>query len=409
MKGKLINEIVAAMETGELQAYYQPQYNPRKGVIGGAEALVRWVKADGTVIPPSEFIPELEEKGQVSIVDWYITEEACKTIQKLGDKAVKISVNFGREHAKDIHFVEKLDKLVSSYHIDKSLIGVEITESDVVAEREAVVAWVNRVEEAGYTVSIDDFGSGMSSLSFVKDVPAKVLKIDKSFLEDNCQSEKGRITLESVFYMAHRLRLTTVVEGVETKEQLDFINTCDCDYIQGFLFSKPVPHDEFFNMCTNEAPVDVDFFDPFASQTAFGQVRALIDAVYSKFHMVIFTNLTRDSYHVLKRETLMNTLLPETGSYTDGYNYARSMCKEEDVDTLDKAFTRENLLEAYDRGEKSVVRIVGQRTEEGEYHKVAFEDYFMNHPDSNDVFMVSFIHYVDFSDDTYVGDVRFGY
>lgn len=409
MKGKLINEIVAAMETGELQAYYQPQYNPRKGVIGGAEALVRWVKADGTVIPPSEFIPELEEKGQVSIVDWYITEEACKTIQKLGDKAVKISVNFGREHAKDIHFVEKLDKLVSSYHIDKSLIGVEITESDVAAERDAVVDWVQRVEAAGYTVSIDDFGSGMSSLSFVKDVPAKVLKIDKSFLEDNCQSEKGRITLESVFYMAHRLRLTTVVEGVETKEQLDFINTCDCDYIQGYLFSKPVPHDEFFNMCTNEAPVDVDFCDPFSSQTAFGQVRSLIDAVYTKFHMVVFVNLTRDSYHIMKRETFMNTLLPETGSYTDGYKYARSMCNEEDFETLDKAFTRENLLEAYKRGEKSVVRIVGQYTEDGEYHKVAFEDYFMNHPDSDDVFMVSFIHYVDFNDDTYVGNVRFGY
>ena len=111
----------------------------------------------------------------------------------------------------------------------------------------------------------------------------------------------------------------------------------------------------------------------------------------------------------MKRETLMNTLLPETGSYTDGYKYARSMCKEEDFETLDKAFTRENLIKAYKRGEKSVVRIVAQRTEEGEYHKVAFEDYFMNNPDSDDVFMVSFIHYVDFSDDTYVGNVRFGY
>ena len=409
MKGTLLDNIVAAMENNELQAYYQPQYNPRKGVIGGAEALVRWVKPDGTIIPPVDFIPELEEKGQVSIVDWFIAEEACKTIKALGDKAIKISVNFGREHAKDEHFVEKLDKLVENYHIDKSLLGVEITESDVVAEKEVVIAWVQRVEAAGYTVSIDDFGSGMSSLSFVKDVPAKVLKIDKSFLEDNCQSEKGRITLESVFYMAHRLRLTTVVEGVETKEQLDFINTCDCDYIQGYLFSKPVPHDEFFNMCTNEAPVDVDFFDPFSSQTAFGQVRSLIDAVYTKFHMVIFVNLTRDSYHVMKRETLMNTLLPETGSYTDGYKYARSMCKEEDFETLDKAFTRENLIKAYKRGKKSVVRIVAQCTEDGEYHKVAFEDYFMNNPDSDDVFMVSFIHYVDFSDDTYVGNVRFGY
>lgn len=408
MKGTLLDNLVVAMEAGELQAYYQPQYNAKKGVIGGAEALVRWVKPNGTIIPPAEFIPELEDLGQVSVVDWFITEEACKTIKELGDKAVKISVNFGREHAKDESFVDKLNTLVEAYQIDKSLFGIEITESDVVTEKCDVIAWVKRVEEAGYTVSIDDFGSGMSSLSFVKDVPAKVLKIDKSFLEDNCQSEKGRITLESVFYMAHRLRLTTVVEGVETKEQLDFINTCDCDYIQGFLFSKPVPHDEFFNMCINEAPVDIEFFDPFSSQTAFGQVRSLIDAVYTKFNMVVFVNLTRDSYHVMKRETFMDTLLPETGSYTDGYKYARSMCKEEDFETLDKAFTRENLIKAYKRGEKSVVRIVAQRTKEGEYHKVAFEDYFMNNPDSDDVFMVSFIHYVDYSEDTYVGDVKFG-
>lgn len=408
MKGSLLDNVVAAMENNELQAYYQPQYNPKKGVIGGAEALVRWVKPDGTIIPPVEFIPELEARGQVSIVDWFIAEEACKTIKELGDKAVKISVNFGREHANDEHFVDKLNKLVESYNIDKALLGVEITESDVAAEKEDVISWIHRVEEAGYTVSIDDFGSGMSSLSFVKDVPARVLKIDKSFLADNCQSEKGRITLESVFYMAHRLRLTTVVEGVETKEQLDFINTCDCDYIQGFLFSKPVPHDEFFNMCTEEAPVDVDFVDPFSHQTAFGQVRALVDAVYSKFSMVNFVNLTRDSYHVMKRENFMSSQLPETGSYTEGYKFARSMCSEDDYEILDKAFTRENLLAAYNRGEKSVVRIVKQRDDQGIYHKVAFEDFFMTHPDSDDVFMVAFIHNVDFSEDTYVGDLSFG-
>ena len=187
MKGTLLDNIVAAMENNELQAYYQPQYNPKKGVIGGAEALVRWVKPDGTIVPPVEFIPELEANGQVSIVDWFVAEEACKTIKELGDKAVKISINFGREHAKDDTFVQKLDKLVNAYGIEKSLLGVEITESDVATEKVEVIDWVHRVEEAGYTVSIDDFGSGMSSLSFVKDVPAKVLKIDKSFLEDNCE------------------------------------------------------------------------------------------------------------------------------------------------------------------------------------------------------------------------------
>ena len=236
MNGTMYEQIVSAIENRELQAYYQPQYNPRKGVIGGAEALVRWIKPDGIIVSPSYFIPELEATSKVGVVDWYIAEEACKTLKELGPKAVKISVNFGREHAKDEKFVDKLNDIVDKYGVDRSLLGIEITESYLAAGKEKVIDWVSKVVNAGYTVSIDDFGFGMSSLSFVKDVPAEVLKIDKSFLEDNCQSEKGRITLESVFYLTHRLRLTTVVEGIETKEQLDFINTCDCDYIQGYIF-----------------------------------------------------------------------------------------------------------------------------------------------------------------------------
>jgi EAL domain-containing protein (putative c-di-GMP-specific phosphodiesterase class I) len=241
------------MENGELQAYYQPQYNPKLGIIGGAEALVRWVKNDGTVITPDKFIPELEEKGQVSIVDWFIAEETCKTIKQLGNKAVRISVNFGREHAKDDTFVEKLDNLIELYGIDKKLFGVEITESDVATDKRMVIEWVQKIETAGYNVSIDDFGCGMSSLSFVKDVPAKILKIDRSFLNDNCQTKRGRLTLESVFYFAKKLDLSTVVEGVETQEQLRFINTCDADYIQGYIFSKPISKSDFLDMCEKEA------------------------------------------------------------------------------------------------------------------------------------------------------------
>ena len=406
MDGTLYEQIVAAIENKELQAYYQPQYNPRKGVIGGAEALVRWVKPDGTIISPVAFIPELEANGQVSIVDWFVVEEACKTIKELGDKAVKISVNFGREHARDKGFVDRLSQLLERYGVDKAFLGIEITESDLAAEKADVIEWVNKVEKAGFTVSIDDFGSGMSSLSFVKDVPAKVLKIDKSFLEDNCQSEKGRITLESVFYMAHRLRLTTVVEGVENKEQLNFINTCDCDYIQGFIFSKPVPHDEFYAMCTVEAPIEVDDYDPLEGRTAFGQVKVLIDAVYKKFPLIIFGNLSRNSYHVMKKENFIDTTIPETGSYDEGFNLVKRLSDEIDYPELDKAFARENLLAAHARGEKRVVRLVRQHDDNGVYHRIAIEDYFMENPDSDDVFIVCFMQSVDFKEETYLTNTK---
>jgi EAL domain-containing protein (putative c-di-GMP-specific phosphodiesterase class I) len=402
----LLQEIAAAMEDGELQAYYQPQYNAKKGLIGGAEALVRWVKPDGTVILPSEFIPILEKRGQVSLVDWFIAEEACKTILELKDKAVRISVNFGREHAKDKDFVKKLDALVSVYGIDKSLFGVEITETDVVADRQEVIDWAHAIESAGYLVSIDDFGSGMSSLSFVKDVPARILKIDRSFLNDNCLSERGRRTLESVFYFAHRLKLWTVVEGVETEEQLQFLNTCDCDYIQGFLFSRPVSREEFLTMCMEEAPVEVGAINPFENQSMFGQMKVLVESVYKKFPFIIYINLSKDSYQIMRKENYMDASMPETGRYDDSYELVKSQASIEDQKAIEEACSRENLLAAYHRGEERVVRIVNLTTPDGVVRRMALEYYFMKNPTNNDIYAVAFIHSVQFDDKTYVGDAK---
>ena len=402
-KKYLLNDIVAAMESGELQAYYQPQYNAKQGVIGGAEALVRWVKKDGTVVLPKDFIPILEEAGQLSLVDWFVVEDACKTIKQLGDRAVRISVNFGREHAGDGQFIEKLNRLVESYGIDKYYLGVEITESDVAADKEKVMNWVHDIEQAGYMVSIDDFGSGMSSMSFVKDVPARILKIDRSFLNDNCLTEKGKITLESVFYFAHRLNLITVVEGVETQEQLQFINTCDCDYIQGFIFSEPVPKGDFITMCVDEAPVEIKTTDPFDDQSAvFEQVRILIESVYKKFPVIKFANLSKNSYTFMRRENFLNSAIPETGTYDDCIRSVVDMTVPESKDEIEKAFNRKSLLDAYAAGKKRVLRIANQIDEHGNVHKVAIEDYFMENPRSKDVYIVSFLQSLDFEDGTYV-------
>ncbi|WP_026490200.1 EAL domain-containing protein [Butyrivibrio sp. XBB1001] len=399
----LLHDIVAAMEVGELQAYYQPQYNAKEGVIGGAEALVRWIKSDGTVVLPGDFIPILEEAGQLSLVDWFVAEDACKTIKQLKDRAIRISVNFSREHAKDKQFIEKLNRLVDSYGIDKYYFGVEITESDVTANIDEVMNWVHSIEKAGYMVSIDDFGSGMSSMSFVKDIPARILKIDRSFLNDNCLTEKGRITLESVFYFAHRLKLLTVVEGVETQEQLQFINTCDCDYIQGYIFSKPIPKADFINMIKEEAPVEMHTMDLFDDQSAvFEQVRVLIESVYKKFQVVKFANISKNSYTFMRRENFLNTEIPETGTYDDCLRQLVEMTVPESKDAIEKAFNRKSLLDAHAAGKKRVMRIAYQTDENGARHKMAIEDYFMENPRSKDIYVVSFIQNIDFEDGTYV-------
>lgn len=403
---ELLNDIVSAMESGELQAYYQPQYNAKKGVIGGAEALVRWIKSDGTMVLPKDFIPVLEEKGQLSIVDWFIAEEACKTIRLLKDKAVRISVNFGREHAKNTDFVQRLDNLTKAYGIDKSLLVIEITESDVAADKKEVIKWVNAINEAGYVISIDDFGSGMSSLSFVKDVPASVLKIDRSFLNDNCQTEKGRITLESVFYFAHRLKLLTVVEGVETNEQLQFINTCDCDYIQGFLFSKPVSRADFLSMCLEEALVEVNYANPFENNAIFGRVRMLIESVYKKFPLIKFANISKNSYTFMRMENFLDWTIPETGAYDECLERIVKSIVPESKEEIATVFSRENLIKAFKRGETRILRIVNQLDDNGEIHRIAIEDYFMEDSVSKDIYVVSFIHSVHFEDNVYVGNAR---
>jgi EAL domain-containing protein (putative c-di-GMP-specific phosphodiesterase class I) len=399
-----LEEILAAIDAGQLKAYYQPQYSATKGFIGGAEALVRLEKDDGSIIYPDDFIPILEENNKVASVDWFVAEDACKTIKELEDKAVKISVNFGREHAKEKDFIEKLNSLVSKYDIPKHLFGVEITESDVVADRDDVIAWANAIDKAGFVVSIDDFGSGMSSMSFVKDIPAKVLKIDRSFLNDNCLSEKGRVTLESVFYFAHRLKLITVVEGVETKQQLQFLSTCDCDYIQGFIFAKPVPRHEFIKLCKEENSVEVEAVNPFESPSMFGQIRVLIESVYKKFPLIIYINLTKNSYQIMRIENYIDNALPETGTYDDGYEYIKNMAAPEDQIKIEEAFKRENLLNAYFDGKERIVRIVYLNGEDGIKRRVALEDYFMKNPASDDIYAVSFLHVVQFEEETYIGD-----
>ena len=405
----MFEEIVTAIGAGELQAYYQPQYNTKKGVIGGAEALVRWVKSDGTIIGPDQFIPELEKQGKVSIVDWFVAEETCKTLKLLKEKAVRISVNFGREHAKDKNFISKLNKLMKKYGVDKSLFGIEVTESDVATEREAVIKWVNEIEAAGYMVSIDDFGSGMSSMAFVKDVPARILKIDRAFLNDNCQTEKGRMALESVFYFAHRLKLVTVVECVETQEQLQFINTCDCDYIQGYIFSEPVSKANFLSMCIDEAPVEVGFVNPFDNKTMFGHMQILVQSLYKKFPLIAFVNISKNSYEIMRNDIFPDADLSSVGSYDDAANLVISGCYEEDIPVMNDTFSRKALLESYKNGEEKVVRIFFQEDKHNKdnVHRLAVEGYFTKNPSSDDLYMVTFMHSVSFDMDIYVGGPRF--
>lgn len=387
---ELIASVNEAMESRELTAFYQPQYDAITNKVVSAEALVRWIRKDGTIVPPAQFVPELELTDAIVGVDWYMVKEVCETLaQQIEEKtAVPIAVNFSRWHVNEKDFVEKLNTIVDSFYVPHNMLEVEITESALIDEQDNIKSWIKQVREAGYTVAIDDFGSGLSSLQFVKEMPIDVLKIDKSLLSENCEDEKERIVLESIFYFAHRLKMTTVTEGVETGEQLGFLRTCSCEKIQGFLFAKPMPKEDYLKLCRGNTQIS-ESEDILEVQAPASATQLLLDAVFMKYPLVIFSNLTRNSFYMMAYENFSATSCPSTGVFDELIVHGAATMHPEDKEAFATTFNRGNLLAAYERGEKSVSLLTRQLGDDGVYREVETTDYFVKHPSVDDVLVIS--------------------
>lgn len=388
----ILAEIEEAMLSHELQAYYQPLYDTLTNQMVSAEALVRWVKKDGTVVSPAYFIPVLEKSDSILNIDWYILEEACKLIRYQLDNnihSVPISVNFSRMHLvyeKDIP--RRLCHVVDSYGIDHKWIEIEITESAFINQPEDVSNFVKEVRDYGFRVAIDDFGSGLSSLSFVKDVEVDVLKIDRSLLSKNCETEKERIVLESIFNFAHRLKLTTVAEGVETTEQLGFLRTCDCKKIQGFLFARPEPAADFLEDCRNleDSPAPEDILN---IQTPYSATQLLLDAVFTRYPLVILSNLTRNSYYMMTHENFTSSKCAVAGSFDDLIISAASTMHPDDQEAFRTTFSLNAQIEKYKAGEKCIQLITRQLGDDDVYRRVETLNYFVKNPASDDILVIT--------------------
>jgi EAL domain-containing protein (putative c-di-GMP-specific phosphodiesterase class I) len=389
--------IASAMECKELKAYYQPQYNALTNEIVSAEALARWEKSDGTLGMPEEFIPILEKDEKINQLDWYILEEVCgmlRTRIAAGKKVVPVSVNFSRRHIKEPDFIQKLCETVDRYGISHDLIEVEITESALVKEAELIGKWIDETRANGFSIALDDFGSGLSSLEFIKDMAIDVLKIDKSLLKHNCESDKERVVLESIFYFANRLKLTTVAEGVETKEQLGFLRTCDCKKIQGYLYSPPLPEDAFQKKLDLRIQENIPE-DILNVQAPRGTINLLLDAIFQKYPLIIFANLTRNSFYMMVYDNFTSTSCPASGLFDDLIVHGTSTMHPEDQDIFASTFCRENLLRAHANGEKVVKRITRQIGDDGIYRKVETMDFFVKSPAIDDTLVISLCDNLD--------------
>ena len=242
---QIISEMYDALLDGQFEPWFQPQFNHATGAMIGAEALIRWRHPkDGLLIPPGDFIPIFERNGFIYELDKYVWEQTCRVLRDLidgGQQPLPISINISRYDVFREDFVDVILALTEKYAVPRQLLWLEITESAFAESTEQIVAAFRRLIELGFTVEIDDFGSGYSSLNTLKDVPAAILKLDMKFLVNTADSQRGGNILESIIRMAKWLGMAVIAEGVETLRQADYLKSVGCTYVQGYLYARPMP------------------------------------------------------------------------------------------------------------------------------------------------------------------------
>jgi diguanylate cyclase (GGDEF)-like protein len=256
---EIIKNMNSALENNEFHVFLQPQhYIQEENIILSAEALVRWIKPDGTVIPPSDFIPLFEKNGFIVKLDRYVFEQVCKFIRNSIDENhvinTSISVNVSRVDLYQYDFTSFYIGMKNAYNIPNGMIELEFTESIVFDDYETFKDIMNDLKMAGFKCSLDDFGAGSSSLNVLKELPVDVLKMDKLFFNPPGDEQRNNSVIASVVAMARGLGMKIIAEGIEEVHQVNFLRKIGCDIVQGFIFSKPMPIENFPTYVENYTP-----------------------------------------------------------------------------------------------------------------------------------------------------------
>lgn len=244
----ITNTMESALKNGEFIVYMQPKVGLKTNKIVGGEALVRWKRAGNVIVPPNDFIPLFERNGFIVHLDFYVYEEVFKILQKWmkeGKEVVPVSLNVSRIHLYDENFVKEFKELVDKYEIPYSLLELELTESIFLSHSESAFGIIKDFRKLGFSVSIDDFGSGYSALNLLKNMETDVLKLDKEFFGNGEMKKEEKIIVSNIINMAKQLNMKVLSEGIETENQSNFLKSVACDMAQGFLFSRPMPMEDF--------------------------------------------------------------------------------------------------------------------------------------------------------------------
>ncbi len=332
---ELVQSVDAAIENGEFRIFLQPQhYLQFEDRVKSAEALVRWIKPDGTMVYPGEFIPVLEKNGLITKLDCHVMELTCKFISKhLKEKwfeGIVISVNVSKVDLKLKEFIEFYTDMRNRYNIPDGRIEVEFTESAVFDDFSTFKDIMFELRKSGFYCSIDDFGTGSSSLNMLKSMPVDVLKMDRMFFvcDNESDIERNNSVIASVVAMARGLGMKIVAEGIETPENIDFLRKIGCDVIQGYVFSKPLSEDDFVEYVKNYTPkylpvaekltpampAETDLSDSKTLYHKYMQVLPYVNAI------IIELDIESDTYRILSFGQEKVLYIESTGQYSTLFN-----------------------------------------------------------------------------------------
>jgi diguanylate cyclase (GGDEF)-like protein len=240
----MINQLRIAIERNEFVVYFQPIVCAKAEKTSGYEALVRWIHPHRGMISPGQFIPIAEASGQMIEIEQLIIEECFKSLKLLmniNPQMKYVSINLSARGIIERNIIKFLENLLLKYNVDPKFIEFEVTESSLLNNIERTVEVLDRIKEMGFKLSLDDFGTGFSSLNYLKNLPLDKVKLDKSFIDNIETDERDHLMVKSIIELSHRLGLLVVGEGVETKNQRDLLYILECDFIQGFYYGKPEP------------------------------------------------------------------------------------------------------------------------------------------------------------------------
>ena len=248
VEAEVTQKMKSAMKNGEFVLYFQPKYDHTTGKMVGAEVLSRWIRPDGSVVSPGVFIPVFEKNGYITELDRYVWKSSFEAVAgwlAKGFEVVPVSINISRISLIDESIVDYIDKLGTFYPEAKKYIQFEITESAYVGNSDEIFAVVGKIQDMGYRINMDDFGSGYSSLNLLKDAPIDIVKLDMGFLRGEGNMDRGKTIISSVVNMTKELGFDIIAEGVETKDQADMLTAMGCSVIQGFYYARPMSEADY--------------------------------------------------------------------------------------------------------------------------------------------------------------------